>query len=656
MNNNRLPEGTVLQGTYEICDCISSREFCNIYKGYDLINKKEVMIKELQNRAIDSNDREEAVKKLTEEVEIYKHLKHKHMASVIDYFSITSAVRTENKQFIVMEYIEGKTLRQIKEERNISIEEISGWLEQICNVFIFMSRMNPSLLFYYLSPDHIMITEENNVKLINYGLIRTFRKGPYKNNRYMGIAGYSAPEQYGIKEIDTRADIFAMGTIIYYLLTGDDPAKHPLNFSPVRNFNSSVSIQFARFVSRCIQVNPEERFVNFLEMKETFKSIPLLDTQITMEIAKKKEHLDEHSNVQLYKPVGKEVNNWKESLIWTVNRYTGIRYALAITAAVLLMTTGFLYRHTPWAQKSAYLLEYNGHSITVMNTVNGEITGKIETGLTSGGIAVSPDGKYLYVTRTGNRLSVIDIKQEKEINNIIVKDEPVGVKLSRKGDKLFVVNRKGNSITVIDRESQMLLAHIPAGKEPVDAVVAGEELYVCNYSSNDVSVIDINTNKLVKNISVERRPVAIAFNSVVQKLYVANSASETVSVIDIKTKKIINTITTPGFARDITVYPDEKLVCVVIPETKSILLIDPVQDRITGELIIKKNVASINFSSDGKYFYICSPAVAENQKSEILVYDTMSKNMVKEIALKKQCIKMVFTPLTREASVAIGGF
>ncbi|MEQ8167681.1 MAG: protein kinase, partial [Candidatus Eremiobacterota bacterium] len=277
--NNSLPKGTVLQEKYEIYNCISSREFCNIYKGYDIINKKEIMIKELQNRAIDITDREEAVKKLTEEVEIYKHLKHKYMASVLDYFSSTGAVCTENKQFIVMEYIEGKTLRQIKEERNISIEEISQWIEQICNVFIFISRINPSLLFYYLSPDHIMITKENNVKLINYGLIRTFRKGPYKNNRYMGIAGYSSPEQYGIKEIDTKADIFAIGTIIYYLLTGDDPAKHPLNFSPVRNFNNSVSIQFARFVSRCIQINPEERFVNFLDLKETFKTILLMDTQ-----------------------------------------------------------------------------------------------------------------------------------------------------------------------------------------------------------------------------------------------------------------------------------------------------------------------------------------------------------------------------------------
>lgn len=640
--------GRDLKEKYEIYKCISSREFCNIYKAYDFIEKKEVMIKELQNSAIDSKYKEEAVKKLIEEVEIYKTIKHKHMACVIDYFSDVSAICTENRQFIVMEYIEGKTLRQIKEERDISVEEISRWLEQICNVFIFLYRINPSLLFYYLSPDHIMITAENNVKLINYGLIRAFRKGPYKNNRYMGIAGYSAHEQYGIKEIDTRADIFASGAIIYYLLTGDDPAKHPLNFSPVRNFNSSISIQFARFVSRCIHVTPEERFVNFLDLKETFKTIPLMDTQISIEITKKKEIQEENSNLKFYKPVGKEVKSWKEDLIWTVNRYTGIRYALAITAVILLIATGFLYRSNSSAEKSAYLLEYNGHSITVMNTVNGEITGKIETGLTSGGIAVSPDGKYLYVTRTGNRLSVIDIKQEKEINNIIVKDEPVGVKLSRKGDKIFVLNRKGNSITVIDRESQMLLAHIPAGKEPVDAVIAGEELYVCNYSSNDISVIDLNSNKLVKTIPVERRPVAIAFNSMVQKLYVANSASETVSVIDIKNKKVISTITTPGFARDITVYPDEKLVCVVIPETKSILLIDPVQNRITGELLVKKNVASINFSSDGKYFYICSPAMAENQQSEIIVYDAMSKNRIKEITLKNQCIKMVFTPLIRE--------
>ncbi|MEQ8188815.1 MAG: serine/threonine-protein kinase, partial [Candidatus Eremiobacterota bacterium] len=290
MSNELLP-GTILYDHYKISECISTTEFSNIYIAEHLKeNNKKVIIKELLHKAIGTNDRAKALEKFQEEIDIYKKLDHPNMAKIIDSFSSESAVYTENKQFIVMEYIEGKTLRKIKEEQkeDVSPDDAGKWLGQIIEVIKYLSEQNPPVIFYYLTPDHVMVTEEGEVKLINFGLGRFFRTGPFKSNQYMGIAGYAAPEQYGIKPVDNRADIFGAGAVIYYMLTQDDPEKHALNFSPVRTLNQMVSMQFARFISKCVQMKAEDRCENINEVIEKLNSITFGDTQVSPDKIKKK--------------------------------------------------------------------------------------------------------------------------------------------------------------------------------------------------------------------------------------------------------------------------------------------------------------------------------------------------------------------------------
>lgn len=648
---NELAPGTSLLERYSIIETISKRDFCNIYKAEDRIEKKTVAVKELFIDAIEKKYRDEALTKFTKEIVLYKELENENMAAVYNCFRAESAVYMENKQFIVTEYVEGRTLRQIKEDKKekFSPEELAPWMTDIFNILQYLSGQEPPLPFYYFTPDHIMVTEDNRIKLINFGLGRLFRPGPIKNNKYMGIPGYAAPEQYGIKEIDSRADIFGLGAVLYYMLTEDDPAKHPLNFSPVRTINPAASMQLARFVSRCLQMKPEDRFASIKELKDTFSSINLLDVQGAEQLTKK---LKPEATIQLERPkktVGKEATGWRENLWWTVNKYIPAKYMIGIGITLLIgLVIGLSVIASNTGEKSSiiYLLEYNGKSVTKMNSTSGKVLDRIETGGTLGGIGISRDGKYIYITRIGNKLSIIDLLQKKEINSVIVEEEPVNLILSPEDNRIFVINKAGNSVSIIDATSHMIKSNIKVGQEPVSAVLAGEELYVCNYSSGNISIIDLKEpDKEGKTIGIEGRPVALAYNSSVGKMYVANSSSQGITVIDTRQKIILTNITLPGASRDIIISKDNKMVFVALPETKSIAIIDSAKDTLAGEISVKKTMTSLALSPDGKLLYVICPSKSENEESQILLYDTGTTMKVKDLNLgKNQYTKLIFEP------------
>ncbi len=335
----RLQPETILKGRYKIIEHLSSAH-SNLYIAVDLAdNKKKVVVKELFTKTIEANYRTEALRKFAEEVSFYKDLHHKNLAEIIDCFCSASAVSRENKHFIVMEYVRGKTLREIKEEKGeeLSPLEVVTWIRQIYGVMDFFATSEPEILFYYLSPDHIMVTDHGEVKLINFGLGRFFRKGPFKSNQYMGITGYSAPEQYGIREISTTADIFGFGAVIYYLLTGDDPAKHPLKFAPVTKFNPSVSLQFAGIISKCLYLNRHERFQNFKEFAKAFEGIMFVDASTVFELFNRKNNKEDIRTISHVKTADKMGTEWKDGILGTINKY--------VSSCVLSDKYGWLKKH-----------------------------------------------------------------------------------------------------------------------------------------------------------------------------------------------------------------------------------------------------------------------------------------------------------------------
>lgn len=192
------------------------------------------------------------------------------------------------------------------------------------------------------------------------------------------------------------------------------------------------------------------------------------------------------------------------------------------------------------------------------------------------GVVVSPDGRRAYVTtslvtsRDGSadldnppgRVSVIDTTTNNTIGKPIpVGNDPIGVAVSPDGSYVYVANSGADSVTVISTpENTTLGKPIPVGDTPTDVTVTsdGRRLYVVNNGSDDVSVIDTETNKtLGSRIPLGAAPDAVAVSPDGRRIYVAKGKSGAVSVIDTTTGKTMGDPLSLGYAADsMAVSPD----------------------------------------------------------------------------------------------------
>ncbi len=137
-------------------------------------------------------------------------------------------------------------------------------------------------------------------------------------------------------------------------------------------------------------------------------------------------------------------------------------------------------------------------------------------------ITTGPDGNLWFTEYLGNKIGV----------------------LHRVAPMVYVANAGSHSVSVINPTTQMVVATISVGHNPVEVVVTpdGSTVYVANAGSNSVSVIDTTSNNVTKTVAVGFNPVNIAIKRDGTRAYVANAGANSVSVIDTSTNAVVHTI------------------------------------------------------------------------------------------------------------------
>jgi Kae1-associated kinase Bud32 len=173
----------------------------------------------------------------------------------------------DDQIFIVMEYVEGKSLRDIINEYKLGLEKIIDIITQICEGLSKAHRAG--IVHRDIKPENIIIDQDGRVKLLDFGLAKL--KGVSKltkESSTIGTAYYMAPEQIQGKEIDHKADIWSLGVVIFELLTGQPPFKGEyessvhyaiLNEEPDLE-RSGISKGMKNLVGKCLSKNPVDRF------------------------------------------------------------------------------------------------------------------------------------------------------------------------------------------------------------------------------------------------------------------------------------------------------------------------------------------------------------------------------------------------------------
>ncbi|WP_454786384.1 Ig-like domain-containing protein [Mycobacterium antarcticum] len=174
-------------------------------------------------------------------------------------------------------------------------------------------------------------------------------------------------------------------------------------------------------------------------------------------------------------------------------------------------------------------------TVLVIDTATNTVTGSVSVG-SPGGLAVSPDGKLLYVTNfDDDTVSVIDTRTSTILDTITVGTFPTELAVSPDGGRLYVINQLGYTVSVIDTTTATVTVTIPVGSTRVAVAVSpdGSLLYVTSFDDDTVSVIDTATNSVIRVIPVGSRPAAVAVNADGTQVFVANQSSNTVSVISL---------------------------------------------------------------------------------------------------------------------------
>jgi len=177
----------------------------------------------------------------------------------------------EGRPTMVMEYVPGKTLEDRVHEANAPLleQQVLGYGIQLCRVLHYLHSCDPPIIYRDLKPSNIMLTPTGVLKLIDFGVARTHKKGKSKDTIAMGSAGYAPPEQYGKGQTDARSDVYALGATLLHLLTNLPPV--PLQTpqpGSIRKFNPSVDTGTEGVIIKAMSLQREQRFASCAEMEQ----------------------------------------------------------------------------------------------------------------------------------------------------------------------------------------------------------------------------------------------------------------------------------------------------------------------------------------------------------------------------------------------------
>ena len=265
-----ITKGQKINDRYEIIRSIGEGGMANVYLGHDIILDRNVAIKVLRGDL--SND-EKFVRRFQREALSASSLAHPNIVEMYD------VGEDDGTYYIVMEYVEGKTLKQLLKKRgSLTLSEAIDIMSQLTDG---MAHAHNSYIIHRdLKPQNIMIKDDGQIKITDFGIAMALNATQLtQTNSVMGSVHYLPPEQASGKGCTIKSDIYSMGIIFYELLSGSLPfrgdnaveiaLKHMKEPLPnLRDENPSIPQSIVNIIKRSTAKNPKNRYDTAREMHE----------------------------------------------------------------------------------------------------------------------------------------------------------------------------------------------------------------------------------------------------------------------------------------------------------------------------------------------------------------------------------------------------
>jgi len=260
--------GRVLGNRYEIVEKIGSGGMSHVYKARCGLLNRYVAVKILRPEFTSD---ESFVKKFRQESQAAASLSHQNIVSIYDVGV------DQDTYYIVMEYIEGKTLKQlIREKRRMQPAEVAGIARQICKALVHAH--NNHIIHRDIKPHNIMVTKEGTAKVMDFGIARAVTSSTVTNTgSVIGSVHYFSPEQARGGYVDEKSDLYSLGIVMYEMATGKVPfeGESPISIAlkhlqetvtPPAEITDDIPAGLEQIIMKAIQKDPGSRYETAGEM------------------------------------------------------------------------------------------------------------------------------------------------------------------------------------------------------------------------------------------------------------------------------------------------------------------------------------------------------------------------------------------------------
>ena len=270
-----LERGTTFARRFEIIEEIGQGGMGTVYKAYDSKIREVVALKLLKPEIASDL---EVIERFRNEIKLARQVSHRHVCRMYDLGEEWLSI------YISMEYVAGEDLKSfIRRSGHLNEAKAVGLARQIAEGLAEAHRLG--VVHRDLKPQNVMIDKDGNAKIMDFGIARSLHtKGVTGTGVIIGTPEYMAPEQAEGRDIDHRVDIYALGAILFEMVTGRVPFEGATPLSIVlkhrseppadpQTINIQLSPGLSRIILKCLEKSRDNRYQSAAEVLEDLTAV-----------------------------------------------------------------------------------------------------------------------------------------------------------------------------------------------------------------------------------------------------------------------------------------------------------------------------------------------------------------------------------------------
>jgi serine/threonine-protein kinase len=265
--------GRILVNRYRLDELIGSGGMADVYRATDTIDSKIVAVKILKQEFAQKS---EFLRRFRNESQAVTSLAHPNIVK------IHNVNFDGDEQFIVMEYIDGITLREyMDEKKKLGQKDVVHFSIQILRAL--QHAHTKGIIHRDIKPQNIMLLADGTIKVMDFGVAKIARDNTTGNGQTVGSVHYLSPEQARGDDIDERSDVYSVGVMAYEMLTGQKPfdADTPVSVAvmhmqtkptPPKDLNPEIPFGLEEIVMKALEKDIATRYKNAIAMIKDFEA------------------------------------------------------------------------------------------------------------------------------------------------------------------------------------------------------------------------------------------------------------------------------------------------------------------------------------------------------------------------------------------------